>query len=464
MQEQLFDWGYVEWFDDQIESINIGISHIYPHTRQKPHIHHENAQWVYVLEGQGIYGINAKTVFLKKGDWIFLPFNAEHFTINEEDQELVDFVISCSRQTQIYPFHKMWEYEYVSDEEDILVAIQALNLTQTSPKSIPYLIINNNMSILYQNLPLNSASPFYDPQSALQKQTLLTKESKLIKKIPLQIEKKIQGYILCDLSLISQQNMTVSSCSSINKFLQELKNSIESFCHFISIRRKLKEQTQNLIKNEKNIEQLENDLLEERAKSNHLKINHHFLFNTLNYMANVALEKDNLDLYEAIILLSKMFRYTSQNKNELISLREELENLEAYLTLQKLRYQDTMSVFYDIDYSVLNESIPVNSLQPIVENAFTHGFMNFDGRKEIFISIKNINKNIEIHLENNGLLLDMNSIKNVNNQIQKESDHGLSLIYRNFKWHYKNHFSIQIYTHNNLTGVKIIIFRNHKEP
>ena len=69
-----------------------------------------------------------------------------------------------------------------------------------------------------------------------------------------------------------------------------------------------------------------------------LKINNHFLFNTLNSMAAQALEGGMKPLYQSIIDLSKMLRYSVRIRGRQIPLAVELDYLEAYLKLQKLRY------------------------------------------------------------------------------------------------------------------------------
>ena len=79
-----------------------------------------------------------------------------------------------------------------------------------------------------------------------------------------------------------------------------------------------------------------------------LKIKNHFLFNTLNSMASMALEGGMVPLYESIVDLSKMFRYSLKNQNSMVSLEKELGYVEAYLRLQGLRYGDKLKVVYEI--------------------------------------------------------------------------------------------------------------------
>lgn len=91
-----------------------------------------------------------------------------------------------------------------------------------------------------------------------------------------------------------------------------------------------------------------------------LRINHHFLFNTLNCMAGMALDKDAYELYDAIIDLSKMFRYTTKTKENFVPFSQEAAYLKTYLKLQKLRYEDSLQVDIKINTQLDDWLVPFN--------------------------------------------------------------------------------------------------------
>ena len=103
---------------------------------------------------------------------------------------------------------------------------------------------------------------------------------------------------------------------------------------------------------------LAKSLREAEYAMTNLKISNHFLFNTLNSMASMALDGGLPKLYQSIIDLSKLFHYTLRTEDTVVSWRQEFEYLNSYLKLQKLRYEDTLSVVYDIETKVETKQKP----------------------------------------------------------------------------------------------------------
>jgi len=104
-----------------------------------------------------------------------------------------------------------------------------------------------------------------------------------------------------------------------------------------------------------------------------MQLQPHFLFNTLNAVA--ALLKANPDAAEGMILkLSDFLRLTLNNTGRPdVTLREELDFLERYLAIEKIRFQDRLLTRFRIRTEVLDARVPNLLLQPLVENAIRHG-------------------------------------------------------------------------------------------
>jgi sensor histidine kinase YesM len=103
------------------------------------------------------------------------------------------------------------------------------------------------------------------------------------------------------------------------------------------------------------------------------QINPHFLFNSLNALRSLIDEND-VRPREAITQLAELFRSSFQNVDrQLVTLRKELETVEAYLSLQKLRHQDRLQVKMQVDVPALDEFVPPFALQTLVENAVKYG-------------------------------------------------------------------------------------------
>ncbi len=114
------------------------------------------------------------------------------------------------------------------------------------------------------------------------------------------------------------------------------------------------------------------------------QINPHFFFNSLNTIAAFCREKPE-QARELLLALSDYFRRTLNTGEYMIPLQEELQFVEAYLLLEKARFEDKLQVSIHISPS-LQCTVPRLILQPIVENAVKHGIKNKTGRVEISIT------------------------------------------------------------------------------
>ncbi|MCX7738509.1 MAG: histidine kinase [Hydrogenothermaceae bacterium] len=115
---------------------------------------------------------------------------------------------------------------------------------------------------------------------------------------------------------------------------------------------------------------LEKSVIESRLKALEYQINPHYLFNSLNVIAElVYVDRDMAE--EAIIKLSKFLREVIE-EDSLVSLERELDIVNNYLFIQTVRFPD-IKVHCNIDTSLLKQTIPKLTLQILVENAIKHG-------------------------------------------------------------------------------------------
>jgi two-component system sensor histidine kinase YesM len=131
-------------------------------------------------------------------------------------------------------------------------------------------------------------------------------------------------------------------------------------------------------------------------------INPHFLYNTLDQLNWMAIEKGNIDISRMLELLGKMLRIGLSKGDSIISVRDELKYLEYYMDLQKIQLEDRLSYDIRVSDNVLNYYIPKLTLQPFVENAIIHGFR--DRRQGIItIDIKENAQNLNFCVIDNGM-------------------------------------------------------------
>ncbi len=101
------------------------------------------------------------------------------------------------------------------------------------------------------------------------------------------------------------------------------------------------------------------------------QLNPHFLFNSLNTI--MAMLQQGSRPYRLLSHLSNFFRENLKRGADLTTIREELEHVNAYLEIEKARFEGRLSVEIDVDPSLLEAKVPSFTLQPLVENAIKHG-------------------------------------------------------------------------------------------
>jgi LytS/YehU family sensor histidine kinase len=102
------------------------------------------------------------------------------------------------------------------------------------------------------------------------------------------------------------------------------------------------------------------------------QIHPHFLFNALNTLYGV-IPREATGARRLLLNLSDIFRYFLQSDKTFVPLEEEMRIVEAYLSIERMRLGDRLETQVHIDQAVLRESIPVLSVEPLVENAVKHG-------------------------------------------------------------------------------------------
>lgn len=147
---------------------------------------------------------------------------------------------------------------------------------------------------------------------------------------------------------------------------------------------------------------LERKIIDLEAKNRALIINPHFLFNTLNCIARIAYFEHSHTIEELIYCLSDLLRYNLKQEGELHTISAEIDNIEKYLYIQKVRFKNRLEYTIEVPEEIRAYRIPNMVIQPIVENALIHGITpKWDGGK-ICISAEEHQDVITISVTDNG--------------------------------------------------------------
>jgi two-component system sensor histidine kinase YesM len=147
------------------------------------------------------------------------------------------------------------------------------------------------------------------------------------------------------------------------------------------------------------------------------QINPHFLYNTLNSVKWIASMQRSDKIVEMTEALISMLRYTANNTGALVPIREEMDNIEHYMTIQKVRYFNRIQVKYEVDDTLLDYQILKLTIQPIVENAIFHGLAEQEDEGTITISIYRENQDIIIGVKDNGQGMDQETIEHLQRDV-----------------------------------------------
>jgi sensor histidine kinase YesM len=151
---------------------------------------------------------------------------------------------------------------------------------------------------------------------------------------------------------------------------------------------------------EKNALTTELKLKEAELKLLKAQIHPHFLFNTLNNLYGLTIEKSD-EAPRLVLQLSEILDYILYRCNDKnVALSEELNNLKNYIEVEKIRYSEKLELKTEFPEKIENLKIAPLILLPFVENAFKHGVSNFPGTGFVNLKISTFEKNLIFNIKN----------------------------------------------------------------
>ncbi|MGI9860524.1 histidine kinase [Moorella naiadis] len=186
------------------------------------------------------------------------------------------------------------------------------------------------------------------------------------------------------LSFVSGQIMQLNTVLLANK---ELEDQRSSFIHFL-----------------KRQHQLEQALKEAELKALQSQVNPHFLFNSLNIVARLALLDGAAATEKMVRALARLMRYSLYQVKETVTLAEEITAVRDYLYIQQTRFSDRIRGRVVVEEeAALQARVPCMILQPLVENAVIHGLEPKEEGGEITVTVRLLGDQVQVAIKDDGV-------------------------------------------------------------
>lgn len=484
MSIQTFDWGYIHWIYEANKDGNIpiyiGISHMKPNIIQGSHIHYGDEQIMYILQGKGKQYINGIEYEIQENAWFRIGIGSSHETVNEGEEEIIKLLISFPKNDKIGEKYRLEMPDNclleLSDIMDKVKIKDKLNFPVTILSKNDTVIYSSNFYTEYCNKkcsinknPLNcelmvkkngDKSPQYSHVNSYRCENNISVFNK-----PIVYNNELLGYVV--FGHISEYAMNIQAVetnipkSTVAGVITIMNDIVETILDVFEIEltkivlRNNNKDINNYIKQE---EQMKKDLDILTNEMLSIKINNHFLFNTLNAIANLSIKGDKLQTYKSIIELSKLFRYSVEKGHDLVMLIEEMDHVKNYIELQKLRYNKRFSINYNISKVTLSKKIPFNILQPIVENIYIHSSPKSNKNIGIKITTELKNGFLFIEIADNGKGMEKDKLRIIKSSFTEdnENESGLIMVYKKLRRFYGDNFTMKINSVQDI-GTKVLV-------
>ena len=258
-------------------------------------------------------------------------------------------------------------------------------------------------------------------------------------------------------SLAFSSIITFIVITKILKPLIKLENHMQNFENNLRefhLSEKTGYEIQNLVEHFNVMVEKIKYLREYEIKALHSQINPHFLYNTLDTIIWMAEFEDNEKVISITKSLANYFRLSLSNGHEKIPLKDEIMHTKEYLFIQKQRYEDKLSYFFNIeDESLLSIKVPKIIIQPIVENSIYHGIKNLSGNGIITIDVYRQNSTVNISVKDNGIGFEKAK------QFKKSKTGGVGIknVDKRIKFYYGKNYGVFINKDSKTEGAEVII-------
>lgn len=422
---QEFPWGNIAWLHSGngsgLGKLNLGIVTVYQEATQEVHNHYADEQILYGLAGVSKHVVNGAEEVLSSGGWLYIPAYASHSIINpfaqparflfvaspvwqpEEDAIMVPTTHQVGQNYSGYFIDqtnlKEIQEKFASATGLGVGLVDPAGVQMTEPINLP--MFCHYCSRHHGRCQLLAAEETTDDCGL---EWIKCEYGLIVARLPVRVQGTTVMHVLCGFALLARPGQTgrakaqelarsdgpdaaellqsymniplvtrnrlfaaaellrVTAVSLANLFLAAAKESeLQNYRWCL-----LQEQQEKVL--------LEADLQKTKIDLIEAQVNPHFLFNTLNTIAQSAVLQGAATTAELVYALAELLRFSLRKVGTFVTVREELQYIENYLYIQRQRFGDRFAYMVDISEELKEIKLPAVTIQPLVENAFVHGF------------------------------------------------------------------------------------------
>ncbi|NLV59854.1 MAG: sensor histidine kinase [Clostridiales bacterium] len=248
--------------------------------------------------------------------------------------------------------------------------------------------------------------------------------------------------------LAHMDNMTAENFTPITR--EAGRDEIgELTAHFNEMGARLKQLINDLYVLQLRQKSLELENVRAQLKYLQVQIDPHFLFNTLNGILVLSVRNGHHEEAEILRALSKILRRMLDSTRDIVTLQDEMEFVRMVLKIEQFRFGDKLQYDFDLHQDALSRTVPVMSVQGLVENACKHGIQSISGQGMIRVKAwVEADGTLVIQVRDNGIGIPPGRLKELQERIASPQDMpeslGLQNIYRRLLLHYGNSSSLTL--------------------
>ena len=195
-----------------------------------------------------------------------------------------------------------------------------------------------------------------------------------------------------------------NTSSEIRILYQTFRMMTISIREYVSELKEKQRLERNLIEEKVDNLKMKNALHEAELLALQSQVNPHFIFNTINIGAKVAMLQGDDVTCDYLENFAEIFRYNLKGLDYNATLQEEIDNVVAYMSLLMTRFGDVIDFRIDVpeDEKLKDFILPRMTLQPLVENAYIHGISKFEDGGIIELKVKRVDSRIYVVISNTG--------------------------------------------------------------